>query len=448
MSSREHLFQSISMENTNLTEENEITELDTPEERIRRWRLILGKDPQEQAEQQQAQAAAGEEEEPGEGGEGEPGEGDGDGDAGSGDGEGDPDGLSEADQNIDDALEGLYGDGNEGGSGNSSPDIARWLGDIRTYFPTPVAQMIQQDALKRLNLRKLLNDPDFLNEVEPDLNLVAQLVTLSKVMPSETRETAREVVRKVVEDLQEKLEYPLLQALTGSLNRTTRTKNPRKQKEINWLGTIHANLRHYQPKQRTVIPETLIGYGRQRSALHDVVLCIDQSGSMAKSVVYASIFGSVMASVPALDTRLILFDTSVADMTDELTDPVDLLFGLRLRGGTNIDKALAYCQKVIEHPRDTVLVLISDLFEGGKKESMVRRAAALVEDGVTVVVLLALNDDGAPRFDRKMAQRLMELGIPSFACTPDLFPELMAAAIDGQDLNRWAAANNIRPVSR
>jgi len=419
----------------------------TPEERMRRWRLILGKDDQEETQQEQGSGEG--EDDAGEGGaESEPGDGDGAGDEGGGEGEGKAGELSDADKDIDEALDGLYGDGDLGGKGDSAPDIARWLGDIRTYFPGPVAQMVQQDVLKRVNLRKLLGEPDFLKDVEPDLELVTKLVSLSKVMPAETLETAREVVRKVMEDLLEKLEYPLLQALTGSLNRTVRTKNPRKQNEINWLHTIHANLRHYQPKQRTVIPETLIGYGRRRSALHNVVLCIDQSGSMAKSVVYASIFGSVMASVPALDTRLILFDTAVADMTDELTDPVDLLFGLRLRGGTNIDRALAYCEKIIEHPRETVLVLISDLFEGGNKESMVRRAASLVENGVTVVVLLALNDDGAPRFDRKMAQRLLELDIPSFACTPDLFPDLMAAAIEGQDLNRWAAANNIIPVSR
>ena len=430
-------------------QETQPEELWTPEERLRRWRLILGKDEQEKSEQQEQGEGESGEDEAGEGaGDGDPGEGAGEGDDGDGDGDGEAGELSDADKDIDDALDGLYGEGDLGGKGDSAPDIARWLGDIRNYFPGPVAQMVQQDVLKRVNLRKMLGEPDFLKDIEPDLELVTKLVSLSKVMPAETRETAREVVRKVVEELMEKLEYPLLQALTGSLNRTMRTKNPRKQKEINWLHTIHANLRHYQPKQRTVIPETLIGYGRRRSALHDVVLCIDQSGSMAKSVVYASIFGAVMASVPALDTRLILFDTAVADMTAELTDPVDLLFGLRLRGGTNIDRALAYCQTVIDHPRETVLVLISDLFEGGKKESMVRRAAALVEDGVMVVVLLALNDDGAPRFDRKMAQRLLELGIPSFACTPDLFPDLMAAAIEGQDLNRWAAANNITPVSR
>jgi hypothetical protein len=164
---------------------------------------------------------------------------------------------------------------------------------------------------------------------------------------------------------------------------------------------------------------------------------------MATSVVYASIYGAVMASIASLSTHLIMFDTAVVDLTDEITDPVDLLFGIRLGGGTNIDRALGYCQQLVTRPRDTILVLISDLYEGGDKENMVRRAETLAADGVQVIVLLALNDQGAPRFDRQMAQQLVQIGIPSFACTPELFPDLMAAAISGRDIRTWAATHDI-----
>ena len=415
------------------------------EERERRWRLILGKDGEETQEGDGQQGAGdpqlieeyAEDEEMGD-----------DSTEGSGEGGEGQSTLSEEDQAIDDALDSLYGDGDEGGLGDSDPDIARWLGDIRKYFPEPAAHLLQQEAIKRLNLRKILSEPELLAEIEPDLLLVSKLLALRKAMPPATLETAKQVVRKVVEELTEKLEYPLRQALLGSMNRALRQRNPRKQKEINWLQTIHANLRHYQPSHGTVIPETLIGYGRQNSSLRDLILCIDQSGSMARSVVYASIFGSVMASLPALDTRLILFDTAVVDMTEELADPVELLFGLQLRGGTNIDRALGYCRQWVTRPRDTILVLISDLFEGGNKQGMIRKTAALVDDGVQVIVLLALDDQGAPRFNRKIAQELLEIGVPSFACTPELFPDLMGAALGGQDIRQWAASNGIVTAPR
>jgi Mg-chelatase subunit ChlD len=282
-----------------------------------------------------------------------------------------------------------------------------------------------------------------LAEIEPDLDLVTRLLALNKVMPSQTRETARQVVRQVVEELRAKLEYPLQQAISGSLNRALRQHRPRHQREINWRRTIQANLKHYQVEQRTIIPEKLVGYGRQRSALHDVILCIDQSGSMAQSVVYASIFGAVMASLPALNTRLVVFDTKVVDLTEELTDPVDLLFGIQLRGGTNIDRALGYCQQLITRPKETILILISDLFEGGNRASMLRRIETLLADEVQVVALLALNDQGAPRFNRQIAQELVNRGLPAFACTPALFPDLMGAVINGQDLRQWAAGHGV-----
>ena len=399
------------------------------QERERRWRLILGKAAEEQNQQQKSGHGDNSEEQQGQGEQQES--------------QSDDAMLSEQDQALDEALDGLYGEGDLGGTGDSAPDVARWLGDIRRYFPGSVAQLLQQDALKKLKLQKLLESPEALASIEPDLELVTKLIALSKLIPAQTKETAREVVRQVVEELQKKLEYPLLQALTGALNRSVRTRRPRKQKDINWLHTIKVNLKHYQPDYKTVIPETLIGYGRERSSLHDVILCIDQSGSMSRSVVYASIFGAVMASLPSIATKLILFDTKVVDMTGQLKDPVDLLFGIQLQGGTNIERALGYCQSLVARPRDTVLVLISDLFEGGNKDLMLRRVAGLVNDGVNIVVLLALDDQGAPKFNRPLAEELGTLGIPSFACTPELFPDLMSAAISGEDLRQWAASNNI-----
>jgi Mg-chelatase subunit ChlD len=250
------------------------------------------------------------------------------------------------------------------------------------------------------------------------------------------------VVRKVVDQLERKLANPLLQAVRGSLNRATRSYRPRAN-EIDWDRTIRLNLKNYLPEQRSIIVERLVGHGHKRSSLRDIVLCVDQSGSMATSVVYASIFGAVLATLKAVSTRMVVFDTAVVDLTDDLQDPVDLLFGTQLGGGTDINQALTYCQQVITRPTQTILVLITDLYEGGDNVGMLRRAAELVSSGVQVVCLLALSDQGKPSYDHRNAEALAQLGIPAFACTPELFPDLMAAAIQHQDLNMWAASNDI-----
>jgi Mg-chelatase subunit ChlD len=346
------------------------------------------------------------------------------------------------DLKMDQALQALYDSDRSGSLGSCSPNVARWLGDIRSYFPSSVVRVMQRDALERLNLRRMLLEPEMLEAVEADVHMVANLLSLSNVMPEKTKATARMVVRKVVEELQRKLESPVRQAVMGSLNRAMRNRRPR-HNEIDWHRTIKANLKHYQPEYRTVIPETRIGYGRKRSSLRDIILCLDQSGSMGTSVVYSGIFGSVLALLPAINTRLVVFDTAVVDLTEEIQDPVDLLFGVQLGGGTDINRALGYCQTLVRQPLETILILISDLYEGGNQMEMLKRAAALVASGVQMIALLALNDDGAPSYDHGVAASFAELGIASFACTPDLFPDLMAATINREDINQWAATRNI-----
>jgi Mg-chelatase subunit ChlD len=372
------------------------------DERLRRWRLILG---------------------------GEPADGIGL-------------GLQGTDLEIDRTLGALYDTDRTAGLGASAPRVARWLGDIRQYFPTSVVRVMQQDALERLNLKRMLLEPEMLAAVEPDVHLVGTLLSLRTVLPEHSKDTARQVVRQVVTALEQKLAQPMRQAVAGSLNRATRNRRPR-HAEIDWHRTIRANLRHYQQGYRTVIPATRLGHGRKRSALRHVVLCVDQSGSMATSVVYAGVFGAVLASLPALHTQVVVFDTAVVDLTAELDDPVELLFGTQLGGGTDINHALAYCQGVVREPHETILVLISDLCEGGNRAEMLQRAGALVASGVQVVGLLALNDDGAPAYDHGLAGALAPLGIPAFACTPDLFPDLMAAAMSRADLGQWAAGHDL-----
>ncbi|WP_329109905.1 VWA domain-containing protein [Micromonospora sp. NBC_01699] len=385
--------------------------MDPNEERLRRWRLVLGG---------AADPSCGQ--------------------------------PSGSDAGMDAALAALYdsdgpdGEGTDGGRSRqrsaglsaSAPRVARWLGDIREYFPSTVVQVMQADAIDRLNLTSLLLEPEMLTAVEPDVHLVGTLLSLNRVMPDKTKDLARQVVRRVVEELERRVAQRTVAAVAGALNRATRINRPR-HADIDWDRTIRANLKHYQPEYRTIVPERLIGYGRRTSAVQrDVFLCVDQSGSMAASVVYSGIFSAVLASMRSLRTSLVVFDTAVVDLTEQLSDPVEVLFGTQLGGGTDINRAIGYCQGLITRPRDSIFVLISDLYEGGVRAEMLRRVAAMVEAGVQVVVLLALSDEGAPAYDHENAAALAALGVPAFACTPDAFPDLMAAAIERRDLRAFA----------
>jgi Mg-chelatase subunit ChlD len=389
----------------------------TEAERLRRWRLLLGS-PADSALSSGLPAGA----------------------------------LSGTDQGIDAALAALYdarqpepgrGGRRSAGLGASAPSVARWLGDIRAYFPSTVVQVMQRDAIDRLGLQRLLLEKEMLESVEPDVHLVGTLLSLNHLMPETTKATARAVVATVVAEVERRVATRTRAAVSGALNRAARSRRPRP-RDIDWNRTIAANLSRYSPAHKTVIPERLVGYGRRQQVVaRDVVLAIDQSGSMASSVVYASVFGAVLASMRSLRTSLVVFDTAVVDLTDKLSDPVDVLFGTQLGGGTDINRAIAYCQGLITRPRDSIFVLVSDLYEGGIREEMLARMASLAASGVTAVALLALSDEGAPAYDHEHAAALADLGIPAFACTPDAFPDLLALAIDGGDITAWAHRENL-----
>jgi Mg-chelatase subunit ChlD len=351
--------------------------------------------------------------------------------------------LSVDDQKRDAALAELYDGSRRGGLGASAPKVARWLGDIRGYFPSSVVQVMQADAMDRLGLSQLLLEPELLESVQPDISMVSTLIGLGRVIPEHSKATARAVVRAVTDELEERLRSRTVQSVNGALNRAARSRRP-KFADVDWNKTIAANLKHYLPEYRSVVPERLVGYARRTTQVErQIILCIDQSGSMAESIVYSSVFGAVLASLRSVATKLVVFDTEVVDLTDELEDPVDVLFGVQLGGGTDINRALAYCQGLISQPNETILVLISDLYEGGIAEEMLRRASSIVGSGATMIALLALSDSGRPSFDAEHAAALAGIGVPAFACTPDQFPDLMAAAIERQDITAWAAANDI-----
>jgi len=384
-------------------------------EQLRRWRLILGEEAQAALEQYGRAA------------------------------------LSAGDAGIDQALGVIY-DGmpsssatpqpRSAGLGGSAPRLAKWLGDIRRYFPEEIVTVIQSDAIERKGFKKLLFEPETLKTVQPNVQLVATLIALKGQIPERTKDTARMLVAAVVEEVKKKLEQQLRLAVFGALNRNAHSPIPRAA-AIDWKWTIRRNLKNFQPTLGTIIPERVYFYSRsQRSNAWTVIVAIDQSGSMAESVVYAAIFGSIFASLPVLETHVVAFDTEVVDLTEACgNDPVDMLLGVQLGGGTDINHAVAFCEQFIREPRKTLLILISDLVEGGNQAQLIRRLGEMVAAGVRSFCLLALSDSGPPAFDEGLARKLAQLGIPCFGCTPQRLPELVEAALKGHDLTVFATTS-------
>lgn len=381
------------------------------EEQLKRWRLILGSSTQETF-------------------------------SGFGAGE-----LSSQQTELDQALAAIYdGEGEDSsslprsaGRGPSSPKLAKWLGDIRTYFKEDVVAVIQQDAINRKGLKQLLFEPEMLKSVEPNVQLVGTLMSLSGQIPERTKETARMVVQSVVEKIKLRLEQKIRQVVVGALNRNDHSPIPNVS-SIDWKWTIGRNLKNYQPELKSIVPERVYFFSRaQKTNNWTVIVDMDQSGSMADSVVYGAVMGSIFASLPALNTRVVAFDTEVVDLTEKCgDDPVEMLFGVQLGGGTDINKSVAYCQQFVTDPARTLFFLITDLYEGGNEAQLVRRMEELVGSGVRVICLLALADNGAPMFDDRLAKRLASLGIPCFACTPERLPELLEQALRGNDLMKFS----------
>lgn len=353
-----------------------------------------------------------------------------------------PQALPPPDAQLERALDTLYDPDRSGGLGAGGQRVQRWLGEVRRSFPPEAVQLLQRDALEALDLRRLLAEPELLDALEPDVHLVASILALRGALPARSREAARQVVRRVVEALQRRLAEPTRQAVLGGQRRAASSRRPRPS-EIDWHRTIRANLRHYQPTTGGLVPERLVGQARQRSGLHDLVLAVDQSASMASSVVWAGVLAASLASLPTVRTRLAVFDTEVVELSEHLQDPVELLFAAQLGGGTDLGRALSWCLSALGRPDRSVVVLLSDLFDGGDEARTLRLAAQLVHTGARVLCLLALSDEGRPACNHRLAARFAALGIPTFACPPERFPELVGAALSGEDLSLWASRQGL-----
>lgn len=383
------------------------------EERIKRWRLILGAQTQNQFSSMNA-----------------------------GDWE-----LSKEQQLMDQALASIYNEASQGGFGNSSggrgaghgpsnPQISKWLGDVRTLFDKDLVQIIQTDAMERCGLKQLLFEPELLENLEPDVSLASTILLLKDQIPKRSKESVRLFIQKIVEEINKRLENEIRRAVTAAVNKRQHSPIP-SAAALDFSYTVKRGLKNYNPELKKIIPEHFYFFDRTATTAankYHIILDIDQSGSMGVSVIYASIMSCILASMAAVQTHVVAFDTNIVDLTEKCEDPVDLLFGFQLGGGTDINKSVAYCEQFIETPKKTIFFLITDLEEGGNRAALLRRLKEMKESGVTVVCLLAIADGGKPYYDAQMAAKVAALEIPCFACNPEKLPELLEKALKGEAL--------------
>lgn len=377
-------------------------------ENLKRWRLILGEDSNRGLEEMS----------------------------------GEPLSLTEEELLMDSALAAIYGNdkengngsGKAGGSGMSNPQITRWLGDLRSLFEPMEIKIIQNDAITRKGMKQLFFEPEMLEQLEPDINMGSMILMLKDQVPKRAKDNVREYIRKIVEEINRHMADDVKRAVTSAMNRRAHSPIP-SASALDYKMTIRRNLKNYNKDLKVLLPEKFYFYERvSKSSARTVILDIDQSGSMGESVIYSSVMGCILASMNALKTHIVAFDTQIHDMTELSSDPVDLLYGIQLGGGTDIEKSVKYCADLVVEPNKTTMFLITDLYEGGNRNGLLRRLSELKESGVNLIVLLAISDAGKPFYDAQMAEKIAGLDIPCFACPPDKLPELLELALNKKSL--------------
>lgn len=352
-------------------------------------------------------------------------------------------GMSGAERRADRALDYLYaremerrglrrGEDARGRTGSLDPSQLTplgWLGELRELFPQSVCETVQAHAIDNLGMRELLSDPAVLDALEPNKDLLKSLIAFKGAADPAMREKIREVTRRIVEDIVRRLRHRVEAALAGQPNRFRRSQLKSMQ-NFDWRATIRDNLKNWDAKRGVIVADRLRFHGRSRRRLpRTIILCVDQSGSMLASTIYSAVMASILTALPAVEVKLIVFDTSIVDLSSEAHDPVEVLMSVQLGGGTNIAAAMEYCETLITQPTRTVFVLVSDFEEGGSVPHMLAATRRMASARVTLLGLGALSDDAAPVYDRRMAERLAACGMQVAALTPDRFAEWIGGVI-------------------
>lgn len=306
-----------------------------------------------------------------------------------------------------------------GGTGESQLTIPQWLQRVRTLFPQRTAQVLERHALDRYQLTELLTDPEILERMEPNQALLETILSLRPQMTGPVLAVARRIAAKVAEELTRKMEMDIRRSLLGRLRRDMSSPVP-SVRNIDMQKTIRRNLKHYDPAQRRLVLEKVYFSARvKRFNTWRIVMAVDESGSMADAVIHSAIMAGIFSRMPMVDTKLVIFDTQIVDLSDRAADPVETLMSVQLGGGTNIGGALNYCQSLITNPHRTIVILVSDLCEGGPVASLYKVCSEILESGAKLAALTALDRNANPMYNRTVAAALAGMGAFVGALTPE-----------------------------
>jgi Mg-chelatase subunit ChlD len=318
-----------------------------------------------------------------------------------------------------------------GGRGPSQLTVPEWVDAVNELFPRQSKEVMQKELVRRRGIADLMEKPELLEKIEPNLELVKTLLTHRELLNPKTRGLARKIIDRVVEELKRKMQVQVEQAITGALRKDRHS--PRKVfRNLDLKTTLRRNLRHYDARSGKLLVDRLYFYAAERKKRPwHVIVVVDQSGSMLDSAIFSAVMASIFAELPAVTTSLILFDTQVVDLSDRVGQPVDVLLSIQLGGGTDITQALIYANGLVRQPSRTIVVLITDFFEGRDERDLIAQARLMADGGVRMIGLGALGYDARPAFNRATAGKLRKVGMDILACTPEKLAESMAQIIRG-----------------
>ena len=319
----------------------------------------------------------------------------------------------------------------QGGSGDSRLTISEWINEVHRLFPKETVEIMEKQALERYGLTELLTDETVLEKLEPNQELLKMILQLKGMMRPKVLKAAREIVRKVVEELKKKFEQDIRQSVMGRIDKNEEGVIATA-RNLDMKKTLQRNLKHYDKAKNRLVLEKVYFYARVRQqATWHVVIAVDESGSMLDSCIHSSIMAAIFAALPMLETKLVVFDTNVVDLSGYVDDPVEILMSVQLGGGTDIGKAVRYCDSLVTIPERTILVLVTDLFEGGSLKELYAASRAVIESGVKMIVLTALDQEANPNFNRNVAVQLAGMGANVAAMTPGELADWVGGIVNG-----------------
>ena len=316
-----------------------------------------------------------------------------------------------------------------GGRGGSSLTVPQWIGKVRRLFPKETVEIMQKQAISKYNLTELLTDEKILKDMQPDMELLKNILMFKNMMSSQVLRTAKKIIGEVVNDIEKQLKKEIIETFYGKKN-PYKSSPIRTMKNFDLKKTVRRNLKNYDVQNKVLVPSRLYFSSRiKKQNEYSIIIAVDQSGSMISSVIYSAVMAGIFSSLPMFDTKLIVFDTSIVDLSDYVASPVETLLSVQLGGGTDISRALDYAITKIMQPQKTIVVLVSDLYDGYSYGQMYRRISDIVEGGSKMFVLPALDYDACGSYDKNAAAKMASLGADVAAITPKELAQWIAKIV-------------------